>query len=107
MAPSCKLRLVRYSARLSFQDRAECGKTQIVEKTSIIIKVPPQIPQQTNGFDCGVFLLMFAKYLLLGKEFSFSCKDMTYLREQIKEELLMDRLIMRFHKHDSSNQPVI
>jgi ubiquitin C-terminal hydrolase len=29
---------------------------------------------------------------------------MTYLREQIKEELLMDRLIMRFHKHDSSNQ---
>ena len=26
MAPSCKLRLVRFSARLRFQDRAECGK---------------------------------------------------------------------------------
>ena len=29
MAPSCKLRFARFSARLRFQDRAECGNNQI------------------------------------------------------------------------------
>ena len=32
MAPSCKLRLFRSSARLRFQDRAECGKNYDVSE---------------------------------------------------------------------------
>jgi hypothetical protein len=30
VAPSCKLRLARFSARLKFQDRAECGNKPVV-----------------------------------------------------------------------------
>jgi hypothetical protein len=29
VAPSCRLRLARFSARLKFQDRAECGNNRL------------------------------------------------------------------------------
>ena len=64
-------------------------KTQIVDRTNFVKKVPPQTPEQLNTFDCGVFMLMFVKYLCMGKELSFSGEDMSKFREQIKEELLM------------------
>ena len=75
-----------------------------MEKTNFVIKVPPQIPEQLNTFDCGVFMLMFIKYLCMGKELSFSGEDMTNFREQIKEELITGRLIMQFPEHIRSDQ---
>ena len=32
-------------------------------KIEIVIKLAPQIPSQIDTFDCGVFLLQFAKYV--------------------------------------------
>ena len=43
-------------------------------------------PHQSNGFDCGVFLLEFMKYITMNKPFDFSCSDMPYFRNQLKNE---------------------
>ena len=45
------------------------------------------IPKQTNGHDCGVYMLMFMKYTASEKEFDFTQKDMLSIRKSIEEEL--------------------
>jgi sentrin-specific protease 1 len=50
--------------------------------------VEPEVPQQNNGFDCGIFLLVFAKYCLEEKEFDFGQIHMKYFRRQFAFELL-------------------
>lgn len=45
--------------------------------------VPKKIPQQRNGFDCGVFTIMFGDYLAQGKPFDFAQADMPALRSNI------------------------
>ena len=49
------------------------------------------IPQQNNSIDCGVFALMYAKYLAAGKTFSFG-QDMTRFRKKIYEEIRKEKL---------------
>ena len=38
MALSCKLCLARFSARLDFQDRAECGNETVEKETQLKVK---------------------------------------------------------------------
>ena len=45
------------------------------------------IPKQTNGHDCGVFMLMFMKYTASKKDFDFTQRDMLSIRKSIEEEL--------------------
>ena len=54
---------------------------------SIKVHIPPSTPSQDNGYDCGVFLLTFAKCILFNKPFDFSNDDMLSLRDNIKNEL--------------------
>ena len=49
--------------------------------------LPPNIPQQNDGFNCGVFLLAFGKALICQKEFSFCNADMQQFRKTIWQEL--------------------
>jgi sentrin-specific protease 1 len=45
-------------------------------------------PQQENGFDCGVFTTQFLESVAKGDEgFSFSQKDMLYLRQRMIWEI--------------------
>ena len=50
-----------------------------------------KIPQQNNSIDCGVFALMFAKYLAAGKTFSFG-QDVRRFRKKIYEEIKREKL---------------
>jgi Ulp1 family protease len=50
-----------------------------------------EIPQQDNSIDCGVFALMYAKYLAAGKRFSFG-QDMRRFRKKIYEEIKTEKL---------------
>ena len=50
------------------------------------------IPLQTNGIDCGVFSLMYAKYLAAGKDFDFSQEDMMSIRYKIQDDLSAGKL---------------
>ena len=49
------------------------------------------IPQQTNGFDCGVFTMKFADHVLYGKnkfeDMKFFTKDMPKYRSEIKSKI--------------------
>ena len=59
---------------------------------SIKVKLPPEIPAQDNGHDCGVFLLMFAKCIILHLDFDFATDDMINIRDKIKEEINADQI---------------
>ena len=50
-----------------------------------------EIPQQDNSIDCGVFALMYAKYLAAGKCFSFG-SDMRKFRKKVYEEIKTEKL---------------
>ena len=60
---------------------------QQYKSPSIKIHIPPLIPSQDNDYDCGVFLLTFAKCILFKKAFNFSNDDMLSIRDQIRTEL--------------------
>ena len=60
---------------------------QRFEEPSIQIKLPPSIPAQNNSYDCGVFLLTFAKYIVLRRAFDFSESDMNDIRDIIRKEI--------------------
>ena len=53
----------------------------------------PHIPQQRNGYDCGVFACTFAEYLSRDAEFSFSQQDMSNIRALILYEIITGRLL--------------
>jgi Ulp1 family protease len=50
--------------------------------------VYPEVPQQTNGYDCGVFVMMFARCICFGAALdSFGQPDMDTIRGEIDAEL--------------------
>jgi hypothetical protein len=53
------------------------------------------VPQQRNGYDCGVFCTQFGLYVAQDLPFAFSQHDMPYLRSLIQLELLNGRLLPR------------
>ena len=55
-------------------------------------KIPPEIPAQDNGFDCGVFLVIFAKYIVFNKCFDFGTDDMVKFRDDIRRELVSSKI---------------
>ena len=55
---------------------------------AIKVKLPPEIPCQENNHDCGVFLLMFAKCVLMNLDFDFDTTDMIRIRDQIRDEII-------------------
>jgi hypothetical protein len=58
-------------------------------------------PRQTNGYDCGVFVCLYAAYLSLGKSFNFGQGDTLGIR------LWMVQLIYQIGalKYDEANEP--
>lgn len=52
------------------------------------------IPSQRNGYDCGVFTLVFAEHISRRAAFSFSQADMVYWRDRISYEILVGTLLI-------------
>ncbi|CAK9078403.1 Putative ubiquitin-like-specific protease 1B [Durusdinium trenchii] len=50
--------------------------------------VPSKVPQQKNGYDCGVFTCFFADCFSAGKSLSFEQEDMPTLRMRIAARVL-------------------
>jgi sentrin-specific protease 1 len=48
---------------------------------------PTNIPHQTNGNDCGVFMCKYADYIAEGLEFKFGQANMLYFRARMALEL--------------------
>ena len=59
---------------------------------SIVVHLPPSIPSQDNGYDCGVFLLSFAKCMIFNKSFNFGTEDMLQIRDTIRAELQLGKI---------------
>ncbi|XP_017088110.2 uncharacterized protein Ulp1 isoform X2 [Drosophila bipectinata] len=51
------------------------------------IESMPDVPQQTNGSDCGVFSCTFAEYITRDRPFNFSQEDMDYFRKKMVLEI--------------------
>ncbi|NWW42236.1 SENP2 protease, partial [Pedionomus torquatus] len=53
----------------------------------------PEIPQQQNGNDCGVFICKYADYVSQDKMMYFTQDDMPYFRKKMVWEILHKKLI--------------
>ncbi|CAD7083436.1 unnamed protein product [Hermetia illucens] len=68
-------------------------KQKIPLDTSEFVKENVQdIPQQTNGNDCGVFCCMYAEYISRDHKISFSQKNIPYFRKRIILDILQGKL---------------
>ena len=47
----------------------------------------PRIPRQSNGYDCGVFVCMYASYLMHKHDFDFTQRDMRDFRKWIAHRI--------------------
>ena len=52
-----------------------------------LVNMADQIPKQQNDIDCGVFLLMYSKYLAAKENFNFGQHNMRQFRLRIKQEI--------------------
>ena len=62
-----------------------------VLNAEVILHLPPEIPTQINDFDCGIYLIQFAKHIVHGKPFTFESKHMLTFRHEIEIELQQER----------------
>jgi hypothetical protein len=53
----------------------------------------PDIPQQMNGSDCGMFACKFAEYISRGARISFTQQEMPYFRRRMVYEIVKDHLL--------------
>ncbi|KAJ1448349.1 hypothetical protein M885DRAFT_623520 [Pelagophyceae sp. CCMP2097] len=56
------------------------------------VTTTPDTPQQSNGFDCGVFASYCAHYVSLGAKPSFSQQDILRLRRRMMADILAKRI---------------
>ncbi|KAJ1830184.1 SUMO1 sentrin specific peptidase 1 [Coemansia sp. RSA 2711] len=54
---------------------------------------PKDIPRQRNGYDCGVFAVMFAEYVTRDAPFAFSQDNCQFLRSKIAYEIATKTLV--------------
>ena len=59
---------------------------------TVSVKIPPEIPHQRNGHDCGVYMLQFMKYIAMDKIINFTNEDMSFLRNDMRTEIISKTL---------------
>ena len=57
------------------------------------IRLVPDVPQQTNGYDCDVFLCQYAESISRRMHPSFTQNDMPSLRRNMVWEIMKGRLL--------------
>ncbi|WP_419241160.1 Ulp1 family isopeptidase [Cardinium endosymbiont of Nabis limbatus] len=74
-------------------DEMATKKTSQLNKDGWRLECLKDIPQQGNGYDCGVFLCKFADYLAQNRKIEFTQSDMPYFRQRIGIEILNKKLM--------------
>jgi sentrin-specific protease 1 len=69
-------------------DEAKRQKRDVLDANTWLQVYPPNIPQQNNGYDCGVFVLMYADWIARGHPFNFTQDDIPFLRRRIASEII-------------------
>ncbi|XP_043276025.1 sentrin-specific protease 1-like [Venturia canescens] len=59
----------------------------LIKEDEWILATKKDIPRQSNGYDCGVFVCMYAKYEISNKKMDFSQQEMPQLRKKMRREL--------------------
>ena len=65
-----------------------------------LVKIPPEIPKQDDGWNCGVFVLEFVRCLCSRQQFNFTSNDMANFRARIKSELQNERLQIQVRQNE-------
>ncbi|NWI97585.1 SENP2 protease, partial [Pitta sordida] len=55
--------------------------------------IPQEIPQQTNGSDCGVFVCKYADFISRDKPITFTQEHMPYFRRRMVWEIIHQQLL--------------
>ena len=77
-----------------WQYRKGIPMTQVQMDEWVEVPMPPvDSPQQENGFDCGMFVCMYADYMLNNLPELFSQNDMPMLREKICYCILTGKML--------------
>ena len=75
--------------------RLTCPRPPPLQREDVLTwprEYPKNIPQQLNGYDCGVFTLLSANYLGRDAGFDHTQRDIDTLRVKIVCELLDQRV---------------
>ena len=85
---SCIQGLKRYLS----DEAKDKGKTEF-DFTGWKELTPKDIPKQTNGCDCGVFMCQYAEYKSRNATFTFSQDNIAYFRKRMIYEILSGKLM--------------
>ena len=55
--------------------------------------VARHIPQQQNGYDCGIFACKFANFISQDLDFTFDQRHMSYFRKRLSVEILRKTIL--------------
>ena len=64
-----------------------------LDTSTFELKCVKDMPQQTNGSDCGMFLLKCAEYLSRNASLTFTQEDMPYFRRRMLLEIVKHKII--------------
>ncbi|XP_016954570.3 uncharacterized protein LOC108027574 isoform X2 [Drosophila biarmipes] len=67
-------------------------RKQPFDTSGFVIENVPNVPQQLNGSDCGVFSCMFAEYISRDVPITFSQAEMEYFRRKMVLEIVAGEL---------------
>ena len=59
-----------------------------------VVRTVDEIPEQMNGYDCGMFICTYADYLAQDLEFDFTQEDMPRFRLKMVKDIRQERLYM-------------
>ena len=68
-------------------------KNAPLDTSDFELKCVKDIPQQTNGSDCGMFMLKYADYLSRNESITFTQDDMAYFRRRMVYEIVENKII--------------
>ena len=56
------------------------------------IKIPPEIPVLLNEYDCGIYLIQFAKHIIFRKKPNFEPQHIHDFRDEIRIEIMFEKI---------------
>ena len=83
------------------------SKYQIVPQLSLKVNIPPDIPAQNDGFNCGIYMLAFSKAILLGKKFDFSSEDIQNFRQVIIQEITTGKPTRKIKQEELFEEDIV
>ena len=74
---------------------------------SLKVLIPPNLPEQNDCHNCGIFMLAFAKATLLGKKFDFSSEDIENFRQVIIDEITNGKPTRKIKQDEASDEDTV